>query len=281
MNSQLIRISRAKDYILTALFLIIATTLLVGRNRGGITNLRKISVTAYSYLEEPIAQFHLYQQAIKTNRKLRRQNVILRDSLNRLQWEQHQNKNLRSLLRLRDSLNLHLYPVRIIGKELHQANNMLTIDAGSENGLKRGMPLISARGLVGKIVLTSPKYAEVIPYFNTLFKISAKLQNSNAYGIVSWDGESNSKLELRYVPQTVRVAKGETVLTSGYNRHIPPNIPIGKVTGYKPNKGKGTQRIFVKPAANIYSISAGFIITSKPDSSREILSKKYQQLFNE
>ena len=282
MRFQLPRISEAKNYILTAFFLVISIVLLFGRNEGGINNLRTVSITLFSYLEEPLSNLRVYRQALKTNSNLRRQNTLLIDELNRLRSTQQQIDELQNLLEFSRNSNLNLYPAQIIGKKLDQINNVLTIDAGSRNGIEQGMPVISADGLIGKVILTSPQYSQVMPYFNTLFRVSAKLQKTNAYGIVSWNsenGENIEELELKHVPQTIAVDTGDVVVTSGYSQEYPPNIPIGKVTKHQPNKGKDTQQIFIQPFANLYTVSNGFVVTTKPDTSIDSLKSNYQQLF--
>ncbi len=189
MRFRLPRISDAKDYILTALLLVVSIVLLIGRNQGGLENLRTVSIVMFSYIEEPLSNLRVYQQALKTNNELRQQNIQLLDELSRLRSARQRNEELRELLEFSRNTDLSLYPVQIIGKELNLINNTMTVDAGSEDGIKQGMPMIAAKGLVGKVVLTSDEYAQVMPYFNTLFRVSAKLQNSNAYGILSWTDE--------------------------------------------------------------------------------------------
>ncbi len=279
MRLQLPRISEAKDYILTAFLLVISALLFIGNNRGGIDSVRKVTITLFSYLEEPISNVQVYRQALKTNSDLREQNIRLLDELNRLRSAQQRNKELTELLQFSRNSDLSLYPAQIIGKELNQVNNVFTIDAGTNDGIEEGMPMVAANGLIGKVVLASDDYAQVMPYFNTLFKVSATLQNSNAYGIVSWNGENIDELELKFVPQTVPVDTGETVMTSGYSHQFPPNIPVGEVIRYVPEEGKDTQRIFIRPFVNLYTVSEGFVVTTKPDTAVKNLIKEYQELF--
>lgn len=218
---------------------------MAGRYQGGIDNLRKVSITFFSYLEEPLSNIRVYRQALKTNTYLRKQNVLLLDELSRLRAAGQENQQLRELLQFSSESDLSLYPVRIVGKEMNQINNSLTIDASTEEGIEEGMPVVSADGLVGKVILTAPGYSQVMPYFHTLFRVSAKLQKSNAYGIISWDGESINRLQLNHVPQTVPVDTGEVVVTSGYSNQYPPDIPIGKVVRIEPQEGQETQRILL------------------------------------
>ncbi|HKK46941.1 MAG TPA: rod shape-determining protein MreC, partial [Balneolaceae bacterium] len=173
---------------------------------------------------------------------------------------------------------LSLYPIQVVGKELNQVSNSLTVDAGEEENIKPGMPMVAADGLVGKVILTAPGYAQVMPFFNTLFRVSAKLDNSNAYGIISWDGKSINELELKYIPQTTNVDTGEVVVTSGYSNQYPPDIPIGKVVRSEPQPGKETQIVYVKPFVNLYEIAEGFIVKFEPDTTIQNLNQQYDSL---
>lgn len=272
------RITDAKDQLLTAFLLIVALALMVGRNQGGIDNLRKASITVFSYLEEPLSNIRVYRQALKTNTYLRKQNVELLDELSRLRAAEQENRELRGLLQFSRESELSLYPVRIVGKEINQINNSLTIDAGTGQDIQEGMPMVSANGLVGKVIITAPGYSQVMPYLNTLFRVSAKLENTNAYGIVSWDGESIHELQLNYVPQTVQVDTGEVVVTSGYSNQFPPDLPIGKVVRVEPQQGKETQKIYVRPFVNLFEIAKGFVVKFTPDTTIQNLNDQFEDL---
>lgn len=272
------RITDAKDQLLTAFLLIIALALMAGRYQGGIDNLRKASITLFSYLEEPLSNIRVYRQALKTNTYLRKQNVLLLDELSRLRAAEQENRELRSLLEFSRTNDLSLYPIRIVGKEINQINNSLTIDAGTGNDIREGMPVVSAEGLIGKVIIAAPGYSQVMPYMNTLFRVSAKLQNSNAYGIVSWDGESIYELQLNYVPQTIPVDTGEVVVTSGYSNQFPPDLPIGRVIRVEPQPGKETQNIYVRPFVNLYDIAKGFVVKFTPDTTVQNLNEEFEEM---
>ncbi|HLR26137.1 MAG TPA: rod shape-determining protein MreC [Fodinibius sp.] len=270
-------IAHIKDHILTAILLIVAAGLMISRSQGALDNMRRASVTVFSYLEEPLSNLRVYRQALKTNTDLRKQNVLLLDELNRLRSAEQENKRLRNLLEFGRNSTLSLYPVQIVGKELNQTFNLLTVDAGKENGIQEGMPLMGAEGLAGKVIITSQNYSQVMPLYSTLFKVSAKLQHSNAFGIVSWSEKLINELQLNHVPQTVDVDSGEVVVTSGYSNQFPANLPIGTVSRTVPQEGKETQKIFLTPFVDLYSIGAGFIVKSKPDTARTKLDEEYKE----
>jgi rod shape-determining protein MreC len=273
------RVTDAKDYIITGFLLVGAIVLMVSRFQGGLTHLRQVSITVFSYLEEPLANIRVYREALKTNTELRRQNIVLLDELSRLRSAARQNTELRSLLGFREQSEFDLQPVTVVGKELTGINNVLTIDAGYNEGVQQGMPLVTARGLVGRVILANNQYAQVMPYSNTLFRTSARIQGSRAYGIVTWEGRNLNELILNYVPQTVPVDSGQVVETSGYSNQFPPHIPIGTVIRTQPEAGKETQKIYLKPMVSLSEIAEGFVIKYQPDSSLVKIIEQYEEQF--
>lgn len=279
MRFRSFKLSDAKDYIITALILLFAFAIMIGRHQGGIDTLRKISVTSFSLLEEPLANIRVYRQALNTNTYLQRQNILLQDELSRLRAIEEENKELRALLEYREESNFEMTPVLIVGKQLDGLNNILTVDSGTSHGLKEGMPLVNSNGLIGKIVLTGTYYSQVMPYYNSLFRVSARIQENQANGIVSWNGDIYGELVMDFVPKTIFVDSGYVVETSGSSNQFPAGIPIGRVVRTEPEPGRQTQRIFLKPYVMLADIDQGFIIEFEPDSNVSNLQQEYNQLF--
>jgi len=273
------RLADAKDYIITAFILLIATALMVSRHDGGLQNARKISVTVLSYLEQPLSNIRIYRQALTTNTYLQRQNILLQDELSRLRSADQQNQILRELLNLRDESEHSLIPVQIVAKDLRGLNNSLTVSAGTDDGIQQGMPLMNSDGLVGQVNFTAKNYSQVLPYSNSLFRVSARIQSSRAYGIVSWDGESENELILQYVPQTIPVNVGQIVETSGASNQYPAGIPIGEITAVEPGRGVETQTIYLRAFADLFTLSEAFVVAFEPDTTVNQLINQQEELF--
>ncbi len=278
MHFRLPRITDAKDFIITALILIIATSMMISRHDGGLQNIRKASITVLSYLEQPLSNIRVYRQALNTNTYLQRQNVLLQDELSRLRSVEEQNRILRDLLNFRESSEFPLVPVTIVSKELTSLNNTLTASSGSNMDVEAGMPVVNSDGLVGSVILTTGNYAQVMPYTHSLFKVSARIQESRAVGIVSWEGVRYDELLMQHVPQTIEVHPGQIVETSGYSNQYPPHIPIGEITRVEPGDGVETQRIYLRPFVNLHTIAEGFIIRYRPDPVVRELFDQQQEL---
>ena len=279
MRFRLPSIADAKDHILASVLLVISLVLMFGRSQESVNVLRKVSITVFSYLEEPLSNIRVYRQALTTNTYLRKQNVLLQDELSRLRGAAQQNEELRQLLDFSRRSELNLFPIRIVAKELNQINNSLTVDAGSRQGIEVGMPMVTADGLVGRVTIVAAGYAQVMPFYNSLFRVSAKLQQSGGYGIVSWREKNLYEMQMDEVPQTVAVDSGEVVVTSGFSNQFPPDIPIGRVIRTEPAQGRVTQKIIIDPYVDLHQIAEGFIVKFQPDTTIERLNEQYRELF--
>jgi len=247
------QIAEAKDYIITALILVLAAGIMINRHDGGLQNARKVSITILSYLEQPLSNIRIYRQALTTNSYLHRQNILLQDELSRLRSAEQQNRVLRDLLELREQSSTPLIPVNIVAKDLTGLNNSLSVSAGSARGVKNGMPVINSEGLIGQVIVVAENYAQVLPYSNSLFRVSAQVQESRAYGIVSWRGNKNRELVLEFIPETIDVEVGQLVETSGFGNQFPAGIPIGEITRVEPGQGVDSQTIYLDAYANLFT----------------------------
>ncbi|PWN05234.1 rod shape-determining protein MreC [Rhodohalobacter mucosus] len=252
---------------------------MVSRHEGGLQNARKASIVVLSYLEQPLSNIRIYRQAIATNTYLQRQNVILQDELSRMRSAEQQNQILRDLLDLRESSELNLIPVRIVAKDLRGVNNAMTINAGSDDGVKVGMPVTNSDGLIGQVIVTADSYSQVLPYANSMFRVSAQIQESRAYGIVSWPENRHNELTMMFVPQTIPVDSGQVVQTSGASNQFPGGIPIGEVIRVEPGDGVETQIITLRAYADLWTMSEGFVVAFEPDSTILELENEQMEMF--
>ena len=279
MQALIEKIGDARVHFITALILIGAVTMVVFRYEGGLNNIRRVSLAAFSYMEQPLSQWRVYRKALQTNEDLRRQNIQLLDEVSRLRSARYENEELRELLGYRDSSYYDLYPIVVVGKQITGLNNIMTINAGSLADLEVGMPVVNSSGLVGRIILTGRNHSIVMPYIDIRSRISAKLQGLQTGGIVSWEGKRVDELIMSTIPRTVQVDSGMVVETSGFSNDLPANIPIGMVIRTMPDPGKDTQTLYLRPFVNLFDVSEGFVIRFRPDTAVIRLQELYLEQF--
>lgn len=145
-----------------------------------------------------------------------------------------------------DSIHYLYRPAKVINNSTNKFHNYITINKGSNHGIKPETGVISARGLVGMVRHVSPNYATVISLLNTQLKISARLRETNHFGSLEWDGQSYQYAILHEIPGHAKVAVGDAVVTSGYSALFPEGILIGTIEDFELNEGEGFYIIRVK-----------------------------------
>ncbi len=120
-------------------------------------------------------------------------------------------------------------PAKVVSNSLKDANNLMTIDKGSVDGVRKDMGVVSGTGVVGIVYLVSSHYAVVIPLLNAKSNVSCKIENRNYFGFLNWRGGSTDQAFLDDIPRHARFKLHENIVTSGYSSVFPPGILVGKI----------------------------------------------------
>lgn len=120
-------------------------------------------------------------------------------------------------------------PAKVVSNSLKDANNLITIDKGSVDGVRKDMGVVSGTGVVGIVYLVSSHYAVVIPLLNTKSNVSCKIENRDYFGFLNWQGGSTNQAFLDDIPRHARFKLHENIVTSGYSSVFPPGILVGKI----------------------------------------------------
>lgn len=122
-----------------------------------------------------------------------------------------------------------LIPAKVVAKMVNRYDNLITIDKGSADGVKRDMGVVCGMGVVGIVYLVSEHYSIVIPALNSHSNISCTIQRRGYFGYLRWRGGSSQLAYLEDVPRHAHFKLGDNVVTSGYSSVFPPGVMVGKV----------------------------------------------------
>lgn len=118
---------------------------------------------------------------------------------------------------------------KVTNNSIHQQNNYITLDKGRRHGIEKGMGVISSSGIVGIVLHVSEHFATVQSLLHSETRISAALEDSQAFGSLVWGDSYDARFgTLKDIPNHVKVRNGELVYTSGFSL-FPPGILAGKV----------------------------------------------------
>lgn len=117
----------------------------------------------------------------------------------------------------------------VINNSIHHAQNYLTVDKGTLDGVRPEMGVIDHSGVVGTVSAVGPHFARVISLLNPNFRLSCKIKNSDNFGSLVWDGNSPSEALLEELPRHTVFQPGDTVVTSGYSAVFPAGLHVGTI----------------------------------------------------
>lgn len=122
-----------------------------------------------------------------------------------------------------------LIPAKVVANMVNRYDNLITIDKGSADGVKRDMGVVCGMGVVGIVYLVSEHYSIVIPALNSHSNISCTIQRRGYFGYLRWRGGSSQLAYLEDVPRHAHFKLGDNVVTSGYSSVFPSGVMVGKV----------------------------------------------------
>ncbi len=164
----------------------------------------------------------------------------------------------------------------VVGGSTTRSRNMLTVDAGANDGIRQDMAVISPEGVVGLVAAVSRHYCLVLPIINTSSHISVKLKGSNHRGQLNWDGMSVSTAQMIDVPEHAEVEIGDTIVTSGASTFFPEGLMVGTVNYIEPDRNGGFYNIGVELAVDFNAVYTVQMIEDTRLTERTELENSYQ-----
>lgn len=175
-------------------------------------------------------------------------------------------RGLEELLELRDRSNLNMTAAEIIAAGATPDFRTVTIDKGSLSGLRSDMAVIAPAGVVGRVVLPSPRAAKVQLLIDRNAAAGAIDERSRAQGAVVGGGDE--RLRMEYVSEVSDVEVGDDVMTSGIDGIFPKGFVIGRVESVE-KTGTAYKQIVVKPAVDFSSLEQVLVVLT-PTPAREV-----------
>jgi rod shape-determining protein MreC len=174
------------------------------------------------------------------------------------------------------------YAAKVVSSSVSAQNNFIVLGRGSAQQLKKDDGVIDAsNGVVGIVTDVSENFAVVMSLLHKDSKISAKLKNGGDAGQVIWDGKDPNRLSLIDIRKSAKVAKGDTVYTSGFTATFPYGLLIGTIDEIVPDKSTNNYVIKLKSAANFYNLQYVFAIENyQKDEINRLLKNANNKLNN-
>ena len=200
-------------------------------------------------LYETTSAVESYFQLSKINTELTQRTLYLEQRLCKLEKEKSDSvadSTMENSLLLKSLQPYRLIPAQVVNMKWGRKDNLLTIDKGEADGIKKDMGVVCGTGIVGIVYLTSAHYSIVIPVLNSQSNISCVIQGRGYFGYLHWTGGDISEAYVDDVPRHAHFKLYENVVTSGYSSVFPAGIMVGKILHVYNSADQMSYRLRVK-----------------------------------
>jgi rod shape-determining protein MreC len=203
-------------------------------------------------------------------RRVRRDNQSLREEIRQLRIEMGElneialeHARLSRLLQMGNRLGTGAVVARVIGKDTTNWFRTILIDRGADQGIRRQMAVVTAEGLVGRVVDVTPLASRVQLITDPESAVGVLTQRGRVIGIAA--GSQEGAIQVKYLPLMADVAVGDRIITSGMGGIFPKGIPVGKVVqSSRPTNGTLFQLIEAQPHADFSRLEEVIVLTRPP-----------------
>ena len=207
---------------------------------------------------------YFYLRGVRAeNRELKERIDQLRLEQVRLSQDAEQAKRLQALLAFKEQYISKTVAAQVIGSCGSDSSQCIYIDKGAGDGVQQDMAVITANGIVGKVLRVFPTTSLVLLINDQSSGVGAILEKSRLQGVLR--GTPNGEVALERVMSDEQVPPGETVLTSGGDQIFPKGLPVGTVTKVAGSDSGLFLNIRVKPSANLGRLEEVLVVLAKQE----------------
>lgn len=250
-------------FILLAILLLFLSVLMPQKVSGLRMHASDIMAPALQTVTKPIADAAEIMRNVSGLAGLQSENIRLQQENTKLkEWYQTamllkaENESLRGLLNVKTEPQYKTITARVVADSGSAFARSLLLSAGARDGVAKGQAVMSAQGLIGRVIEVGDNTARVLLISDINSRVPVLAENSSAHAVLS--GLNKASMQLNYVPPGTTISKGERIVTSGHGGLFPPGLPIGRVNQNAQigelQQGQ-TQQIIVEPFADFSRIT--------------------------
>lgn len=208
------------------------------------------------------------------NQALLEEVALLRTEIIQLEQDLRETAILYSLLGFARGRPQETYiAAKVIGKDPSPFLQYVLIDKGSDDGVTFDMPVVTEKGLVGRIDAVTASAARVQLITDPASSVNAYVVEADSNGLIR--GSATSDLTIDLVSQDVTLAFGQTIQTSGLGGKYPSEIMIGQVLNVNRLENELFQSASIQPAEDFSSLQAVLVVANfRPSNISPLLEKQ-------
>ncbi|MCG6982322.1 MAG: rod shape-determining protein MreC [Deltaproteobacteria bacterium] len=208
----------------------------------------------------------------KENQALKKELQELKLHMNRYREADLANQRLRALLNFKKSIATPLLPAQLVAFDPSGWFQTILIDKGRNDGVVQDMAVVSAEGLVGRVIGESNHHAKVLLILDGNSAVDAYIQRSRARGVLV--GLGRELCLLKYVQRNEDVQVGDKVISSGMGGVFPKGLLVGTVQEVVRGSSGLFQRVEVEPAVNFSRLEEVMVVIQPPAEEPAIVGSQ-------
>lgn len=204
--------------------------------------------------------------------------------LNRLQNTEDTTEEVNDLITFRKSdirkvikyASHHYIPARVVNNSIADDRmNFVTINRGAKDGIKPNMAVVTANGIVGRVVKVSDNYATVLSLLSEGRPYNAKLVDGTT-GSIIWDKGSANSVTMHKIPKIADVQIGDSIFTTGYSI-FPENILIGTIAKIEMDKKSNARNLRILLSTNFRNLQIVYVVKDELAEEKDLLENETQK----
>lgn len=258
-----------------AVVFLIAFSILISKSSSETCFLKKIILESASPMEGGInstfscvgrtwKKYIFLVNLEKENRELKEKILAMSQEINGYRETYLECMRLRKLMEFKERTGFTTVAAKVTNRERSSVSKTVIINKGSSDGIEVNFPVVTAEGVVGKVIETSWNVSRILLITDYNSNIDVIVQNSRAHGILQ--GLGNAGCSLKYIPQLEEMNVGDTVISSGLADIFPSGIPVGTVTGVSREDTDLFQNIRVSPTVDIAKLEEVLVVLKKKET---------------
>lgn len=206
-----------------------------------------------------------YKNVKDENDEIKKELARLETENNLLQEYKVENETLRKTLELeKNNKELKIATGEVIGRSIKEWYKTMSINKGSIDGVKVNMPVITYRGLVGRVTSVTSNTAEVTLITDSKYGAIAALAKEIRYpGIVVGEEDGSNQLKMIQIPADAPIQEGFEIITSGLGDMTYKNLKIGKVKSIENASDGLMKEAIIEPYENLNNLDFVMVILSE------------------
>ncbi len=277
-NNKKLRIAAALVVLLVGLLALAGNTVQVRENPTFLEKGLRIAASpfqngfhAIGNVFDSIGVYFSDKKALEEeNTQLQQEVDALHYRIAQLEETELENKRLKELLDYKEA-NKAAYQLQLaetIAKKNNNLQYMITINKGSDDGVKAGMTVMNQYGLIGRVSSVLSGSCEVLLLPDHESAAGARVKSTReALGVVKGDGTSTGNLQMVHLQHDAELAEGDVIITSGLDMVYPEGIPIGTVTSIQDDANGLTKTAYITPYVNFFQLEEVFILMNSGGGS--------------